>query len=215
MLKTLGLSRIFAGTLIVLTTLLLASCAVNHTSTKTVYKADESFEPLSSVLVIGIGKNRDNVKSFETMMVEKLESNGINAVSAHRKLAKDLSIDRASATQLMRDYQSQGAIVVRVLDAKINRSEKERRKELVAEASRLDSFWNVFAIDVTEEDVILDPSDEISTAFLISTEVYSAANGNKLSILETEVSGIEDARSKMLSAISHSIDALKSEKVLE
>ncbi len=164
---------------------------------------------MSNVLVIAVGKHKDNTLSFENMMVSRLKEAGVNGVSAHAKLPDETKVTRDIAASLTTEHNSDMVIVTRLITAKLNRKKVENRTELVVDRPVINTFTDIFSLEISEQDALLQK--ELSTTVIVSTEVFSATDGSKLAVFETEVAGVQDPSTKMHSSIEHVIKKLKAE----
>lgn len=103
---------------LILCTLLLASCASTPTSHTTVlgtWKADNFNKRLSSFLVISLSDEPGIRDKFESIMVNRLEKEGLHAVASSDIMTADEEINRGTVKAAMAGKDIDGVLVSSLL----------------------------------------------------------------------------------------------------
>lgn len=192
---------------------MLSGCVANKTATTSTFNSGTLSKPIDKVLVIAVASHRDQSIRYEDLMVNELTKANINAISAHRKLPSDVTkIDREIALKLVSEHGVNGVMVTQLVNAELNRNKKQKRTELVVDKPSVDSFLDIFAYEIKEVEAMTD--NEISTTIIITTDVYSPIKQAKVASVETEVKGVQDGYSKMMSSAHSIVGKLQQKGVL-
>jgi hypothetical protein len=199
--------------IILCSAIVLAACASNHTSTRTIFEVDENVTALTNVLVVAVGKDKYHTLEAENLLGQELKKVGVRSVSAHQHLAQDTVLTKELVLGLTKEHNLDGVIVSRIVDANVNRKKIENRTELVVDRPSTGTLFDMYFYEIYEGETTYQK--EYSTTAIISTEVFSVANETKLATLETNVTGVQDMYSKMLSTSEHVVKELKADKLIK
>jgi hypothetical protein len=191
----------------------LAGCAANHTSSKTEYKTSANFTPIKNVLIVAVGKDKYHTMEVENAIGEELKKEGVNSLSAHTKIKEEEAFNKEMILALVNEYNLDSVMVSRIVHANINRLKANERTELVVDRPSTHTLADMFFYVVYDGETTYQK--EISTTSIIATDVFAADDETKLITLETNVTGVQDIHSKVVSSASHVVSELKKQKLID
>jgi hypothetical protein len=176
-------------------TVFLSSCA---TSTSTDPTINASF---SNILVIGVANDYDGRARFERRTVSGLKAEGINATPMYTVGGGNKPIDRALIEELVSTNGYDAVLISRVLSREGESSVKTGSTATKA-TRREGRAVDLFRYDYEElnEPMILNTTLSVT----ISTELFAAANSQKVWSIESSISR-KDSLDELINEASETI----------
>ncbi len=164
-------------------TVFLSSCA---TSTPTSTSADPTINAsFNNILVIGVANDYDARARFERRTVSDLKAEGINATPMYTVGGGNKPIERALVEELVSSEGYDAVLISRVLSREDESSVKTgstATKATHKEGRALDLFR--YDYEELNEPTVLNMTFSVS----ISTELFAAANSQKVWSIESSIS---------------------------
>lgn len=172
--------------------MLITGCASRPTSSSKWLNKEQKSAPYSSVLIVGVTKNRDRRLSFEQSIADDLNNENITAWASTRFMPEGQPVDEPTIRSIAADQQAAGIIVTRVTNIEITPVEIGGRSTVKAEEhqSGFDHTYRrrsgtLFQYDYEEDVEATYLTTEYTTE--LHTDVYDAASGEHVYELVTSV----------------------------
>ena len=171
--------KLVPALLLLLTTLFVAGCvATKPAQVKKLYENSVRQDSYNNILVVSVGKKKDNRAKMEKELVKSISDNNGTSISAVSSMAANSVLNKETVKQLVISKKIDGVLVINLLESAVKVEVDEKRTEMVIERPRPDKLLDVFVKRYKEVDINREMN--INATVVISADFYSGATGDKV-----------------------------------
>lgn len=163
--------------------LVVAGCAT-QTQVGSTWHAEAPAEPPAGVLIVGIGRDLTNRRTFEDLLAGRLRDTGNEAWASSRHTDNSMPLERETVAAAVAETGAQLVVVARLEHQQIEISETVGRESVKVER-RHDTPLDFFRYDYK----VLEGSSYVSTeaSVALAADVYSVEGGRLLYTIDVVV----------------------------
>jgi hypothetical protein len=171
--------KLVPALLLSIVALSVVGCGVTKPAqVKKLYENSVRQDTYNNILVVSVGKKRDNRAKMEKELVKSISDNNGASISAVGSMAANSVLNKETVTQLVLDKKIDGVLVINLLESAVKVEVDEKRTEMVIERPRPDKLLDVFVQRYKEVDI--DREMYINATVVISADFYSGSTGDKV-----------------------------------
>ena len=171
--------KLVPALLLSIVALSVVGCGVTKPAqVKKLYENSVRQDTYNNILVVSVGKKRDNRAKMEKELVKSISDNNGTSMSAVSTMTTNSVLNKETVTQLVLDKKIDGVLVINLLESAVKVEVDEKRTEMVIERPRPDKLLDVFVQRYKEVDI--DREMYINATVVISADFYSGSTGDKV-----------------------------------
>lgn len=166
-----------------------------------------------NVLVIGVAGSYDSRAQFERMMASNINAGKGSATAYYSVIGRNQEITRSEVTDAVRARGFDSVVLTRVINQELSVTEKRGASTAQAVRRNEKPGIDLFRYDY---EVLNNPSTiSVASTVRLSTEVYSAADENRVFAMETTISDKQNIRLLIDEAAAKIVAHLRKDGILE